>query len=136
MRTMWLALVVMVLAAASVTASVAVADPGNGVPTVQFAVDYAVGPYTVTCKGQRIVTTGKNASVRDRETCTVDTQSFLAEGTYTVQLPDGNPNTFSWYSDYEWFVNPGGVLLWAVSGTVKVSNRPDGTQVWQAHVTY
>ncbi len=134
-----LVLSIAVVAAISVSASVAVAVPGNGVATVQFAVEYTVGSATITCKGQRIVTTGPNASVRDRETCVVTEQSLLPAGTYPIVSPGDEdfPNSISWYSDYEASVNPGGgFLLWAVSGTVVVKNRPDGTQTWQAHVTY
>ena len=135
-----LALFVMVVAATSVAASVAVADPGKGVPTVQFDVSYEAFPGgpTITCKGQRIVTTGPNASVRDRETCQVTDQSAIPAGTYPiVPLAEFDfPNNIAWISDYEFFVNPGGVLRFAVSGTLVVKNRPDGTQTWQVHATY
>ena len=41
------------------------------------------------------------------------------------------------FSDYEFFVNPGGGFFrLAVSGTLVVKNRPDGTQVWQLHATF
>ena len=49
-----LALFVAVVAATCVTASVAVASPGNGVATAQFTATYG----SFTCKGQRIVTSG------------------------------------------------------------------------------
>ena len=126
------ALLVAVVAAICVTASVAVADPGNGVATAQFTAAYD----SFTCKGQRIVTSGTNASVRDRETCDVSGQ-LLPEGKYDVGTVTDIPNfKLGWYSDYEYFVNPGGVVRFAVSGTIMVKNRPDGTSVWQVHVTY
>jgi hypothetical protein len=136
-----LALMVMLVALSCVAAGVAVAPAsGEGVPTVQFAVEYEAFPGgpLIACKGQRIVTTGPNASVRDRETCHLNDQTLIDEGTYPiVPMADVDfPNNVGWSSDYELFVNPGGVFLDAVSGTLVVKNRPDGTQVWQVHATY
>jgi hypothetical protein len=127
-----LALFVAVVAAVCVTASVAVADPGNGVATTQFTATYG----SFTCKGQRIVTSGTNASVRDRETCDI-TGQLIPEGKYDVgPVTDIANFKLGWYSDYEYFVSPGGVVRLAVSGTIMVKNRPDGTSVWQVLVTY
>ncbi len=127
-----LALFVAVVAAICVTASVAVADPGNGVATAQFTAAYG----SFTCKGQRIVTSGTNASVRDRETCDVSGQ-LIPEGKYDVGAVFDIANfKLVWASDYEFSVSPGGVVRLAVSGTIMVKNRPDGTSVWQVHVTY
>ena len=128
-----LALFVAVVAAVCVTASVALADPGTGVATAQFTAAYG----SFTCKGQRIVTSGTNASVRDRETCDVSGQ-LLPEGRYDAGATTDIPNfKLGWWSDYEFFfASPGGVVRVAVSGTITVKNRPDGTSVWQIHVTY
>ena len=135
------ALIVVLAASMCIAAGLAVeAASGEGVPTVQFAVEYEAFPGgpLVTCKGQRIVTTGSNASVRDRETCQLSDQTAIPEGTYPI-VPFADvdfPNNVGWFSDYEFFVNPGGSIREAVSGTLVVKNRPNGTQVWQAHVNY
>ena len=119
-----LALFVVVVAAISVTASVAVAAPGTGVPTVHFTAAY--GPFT--CKGDRITTSGTNASVREQETCSVAGQ-FLAEGKYAIgAVLDFANFKVTWYSDLDG--------IQAVSGTIMVKNRPDGTSVWQINATY
>jgi len=132
------AIVLSVVAAAiGITASGAAADPGTGQRTVQFAVSYEALPgVVVTCKGQRIVT--GEGSVRDRETCEINAQ-LLGAGRLVV-VPAGTADyvtTVDWYSDYEAEVNPGGgVVRQAVSGTVLVKNRNDGSQVWEIHVEY
>jgi hypothetical protein len=117
-------LCVSLVAALSVAASVAVADPGNGVATVQFTASFDCcpghPPIHFTCKGERIVTVGPNASVRDRETCTASNLVF-PEGTFSAA--GGN-----WFSDYDGAE--------ATSGEVTVKNNPDGTQTWQIHVGY
>jgi len=119
-----LVLFVVAMGATWITASIAVA--GNGQGTIQFTAAYpGVG---ATCKGQRIVTTGPNATVRDRETCEISNQLLFAAGTYEIFPPDGNPATLAWGSDYDGKT--------AGSGTVVVKNRPDGTQAWQIHATY
>jgi hypothetical protein len=62
---------------------------------------------------------------------------LIPEGRYDVAPHSDIPNfKLGWLSDYEFFVSPGGVQRGAVSGTITVKNRPDGTSVWQVHVTY
>ena len=89
-----LVLFVVVIGATCMTANIAVA--GSGQKTIQFTTAYPeVG---VTCKGQRIVTTGTNASVRDRETCVVTDQSLFPAGTYPIAplAHEDFPNSISW----------------------------------------
>ena len=69
--------------------------------------------------------------MRDRETCDVSGQ-LIPEGKYDVgAVFDVAHFKLVWASDYEFSVSPGGVVRLAVSGTIMVKNRPDGTSVWQ-----
>ena len=66
--------------------------------------------------------------MRDQETCQVSSEAVPA-GKYSIDntAPDFI-TTVPWHSDYDG--------LEAVSGTIMVKSRPDGTQVFQINASY
>lgn len=139
-----LALFFVVLTAVFVTANVAGAD--NGSTTTQFTVAYdnaapEIGgdPGLVTCDGNRIVKTGPKPYVKDSETCVVTGQTsgpLFPAGTSSL-VPDPGP-VYKWFSDYELFVAypPFTCFRPAVSGTITVKNKKDGTSTWTITAYY
>ena len=45
------------------------------------------------------------------------------------QHASGYPPLHTWYSDYEYFVNPGGCLNPSISGTITVKSKRPGTDL-------
>ena len=143
--------VVLALAAVLLSATVAVA--GNGATVTHFAVSYPdlFTGVLVDCTGNRIVQSDPNAFVKDAETCTTVSGSFLA-GSYTiVPFTGDNFEDFLWASDYEAltvtkpFTNPPCVqplsnkykvcFRTAVSGNVTVTYS-DGLYTWSIVAYY
>jgi hypothetical protein len=126
-----LATVLVVLAALFVP--VTVAGASSAVTVTHFTVAYDFGYGLIECDGQRIVRTGPDGFVKDSETCAVTGGSdVLPNGHYSLEPVGGDPQ---WWSDYEFFVDPGGewCLNPAVSGTLVVTANG---HTWKAEVYY
>ncbi len=94
-------------------------------PVYSYAVLGSVG--TFSCTETRIVKEAPKAFKKDTATCLVTGGSFTP-GTY--------PAAGNWYSDYEWFINPGGGVLNPVSGNITITANGDGTTTWEITAYY
>lgn len=126
------------LATVAIFATTMVAGASNAVTTTHFAVAYDTADFGLpfgflTCDGQRTVKSGPNGFVKDSETCAVTGASEpLPNGHYPLDPIEGVPQ---WLSDYELFVDPGGVfcLRPAITGTLVVTGNG---QTWNAEAFY
>jgi hypothetical protein len=121
-----LPVLVCVLASAfGVNASVATAS--NGATTTSYTASFVNGPTGFfVCSGVRVVKTAPTPTVKDSETCDVAVGEFVVpDGVYALGL---SPPFHTWYSDYEYFVSPGGCLNPSASGTITVRSRGPGRQ--------
>jgi hypothetical protein len=127
MRRYVLAMMCVSVAMISVAADAAIG--ANGASTTPYTAAYVNGPTGYfQCSGVRIIKTGPNAVVKDSETCDVTVGEFVVpDGTTRLGL---NPPLHTWYSDYEYFVNPGGCLNPSISGTITVKSKSPGKQTW------
>lgn len=128
MRVRLLALAVVVLGAGMAT-NVAVAN--NGATTHNFNVSYSYFVFGqlggFSCTETRIEKTAPKAFIKDSATCQV-TGDFTP-GTY--------PAVGNWYSDYEYFINPGGgAFRPPISGNIVITSNGDGTTTWEVVAYY
>jgi hypothetical protein len=118
------------LVAASVAAlalASAAVGGGNGTSVTQFTATYPDG--SAHCHGNRLVHDGRNAFIKDVETC-VTTITFYAAGTYDV----GDPSSpaYGWCSDFDGFAT----CNLATAGTLTVTYNRDGTVTWDIVAYY
>ena len=99
--------VVVMLVLASLVAGAAAAGPTGGVTHTSFSVQY--GPFA--CGGDRIVKSGPDGFIEDREVCIVSAD-ILPDGTYDATQPPIGP----WCSDFDGF----SFCNQATSGTIKI----------------
>lgn len=97
----------LVLALATVFLTAGVAFAGNGATVTHFAVSYrAFGDPALPmldCTGNRIVQSGRNAFVKDTETCVTTYPDYWPVGVLyrIVPFTGGNWTDDIWFSDYE-----------------------------------
>jgi hypothetical protein len=127
MKRLLVALFCMSASAICVTPNVASA--GNGATTTPFKAAFVNGPTGYfECSGVRVVKTAPRSLVKDSETCDVTVGELV--------VPDGitplglSPPAHTWFSDYEYFVSPGGCLNPSVSGTITVKSKGQDRQTW------
>jgi hypothetical protein len=122
-----LALCCLAITAIFVTANTAGA--GNGATTTPFTAAFVNGPTGFfECSGVRVVKTAPKPFVKDSETCDVTVGELVVpDGIYPLGL---SPPFHTWYSDYEFFVSPGGCLNPSVSGTLTIKSKDKGRQTW------
>jgi hypothetical protein len=120
---------------------VAAASASNGAAT-----PFKVSIPGYSCSGARVV----NSQVtKDSETCLAGAENALPPGNYTSSpcplRPERGCIDFgifgpgiltTWYSDYDYFVSPGGGVLWATSWTITIKANRDGSQTWTIEAIY
>jgi hypothetical protein len=106
------------------TASTGAASAADGATVTPFTAAYPGG--VGVCSGNRIEKAGRNAFIKDVETC-ITTIDFYAPGTYSVTDP-----TVEWCSDFDGFDS----CNLATSGTLTVSRNRDGTYTWDIVAYY
>lgn len=123
------------VSAAAIGVIAGAATASNGATTAPYTSSFVNGPTGFfECSGVRVVKTAPTPTVKDSERCDVMVGELV--------VPDGvtllglSPPFHTWYSDYEFFVSPGGCLNPSVSGTITVKSKGPGRQTWTVVAYY
>jgi hypothetical protein len=130
MKQFRLLVVPVVVVLAAVVTNVASAD--NGAQTTNFTAAYGFAALgqdgNVVCTETRIVKVAPKAFTKDSATC------LVTDATYT---PGTYPAAGIWYSDYEYFINPGhNFVRPAIAGDITIVDNGDGTYTWYVTAYY
>lgn len=106
----------------------ATANASNGATVSHFGYSWSDQNGTGSCSGARISHDGRNAFIKDSESC-ITTVAFYAPGVYDLAAPSFG----GWCSDYDAQFN---VCNVATSGTLTVTYNGDGTYTWDVVAYY